>query len=296
MFKFLFWSILFVLAATLAIPAFIANTNPRIILNMWNENELPHHFRTAKTPFKETTHPIPSRLGLDRLKVSGSSQFSLNGLKAVLSAIPSSKVTFIDLRQESHGFLNGIGVSWYSDRDWANKGKTLNQIQEDEWNRLKQTIDQKIAFMFISKKYPLPFYVQTVSTEQEVVKSHGMGYIRIPVTDHLKPSPAAVDEFIQTITSLPNDTWIHIHCAAGEGRTTQFMTMYDMMQNASYVSMEDIFKRQWLIGGIDLHLFNKKDWKLPYDVEKIEFLNLFYQYCKENPQFQVPWSSWIIEP
>lgn len=293
MFKFIFWSILFVLATVMAIPMFISQTKPRLILNMWNEEQLPRHFRTAKSPFKFQTKPIPTRLGLDRLKLSGSSQFSINGYKAILAAIPSSKVTFIDLRQESHGFVDGIGVSWYGDRDWANKGKTLPQIQEDEWNKLNKALEQKYVFMFVGKKYPLPFYVRDVFTEMEIVKESGMGYIRIPVTDHLKPSPEAVDDFINAINSLPNDTWIHIHCAAGEGRTTTFMTMYDIMQNAHHVKLEDIFKRQWLIGGLDLLSTDKNDWKLPYEIERIEFLKEFYRYCKEDPQFQISWSEWI---
>ena len=292
MFKFLFWSILFVFAGFFTVPLFISHPSPQLVLNMWNEQTLPRHFRKASDPFIETSNPLPSRLGLDNLKISGSAQYSINGLKTILNSLPSSKMTVLDLRQESHGFMNGMAVSWDGDRDWANKNKTLAQIQEDEWNRLQKTLDQKLAFIAVYKKYPFPFYIRNVDTEEDVVNSLGPGYFRIPVTDHLKPSDAAVDEFIRFVKGLPKDTWIHFHCAAGEGRTTTFMAMYDMMQNASQVNFEDIIKRQWLIGGLNLTAIKKNDWKLPYEVERLQFLAKFYQYCKENPLFFMPWSSW----
>lgn len=38
------------------------------------------------------------------------------------------------------------------------------------------------------------------------------------------------------------------HCEAGEGRTTAYMAMYDMMKNPD-VSLKDILYRQHLLGG-----------------------------------------------
>lgn len=292
MFKFLFWSILFVLGVFLTIPLFISYSKPLLILDTWNEHKLPRNFRKASDPFEDNGLPLPTRLGLDNLKISGSAQFSMNGLKEVLANISYPQVAVLDLRQESHGFIDGIGISWYGDRDWANKGKTKSQILEDEVNRIHHALERKVSFIYVNKKYPLAFYVLDGHTEAEVAKMMGAEYYRIPVTDHLKPNPEAVDNFIKLINTFSQDTWIHLHCAAGEGRTTTFMTMYDMIHNARYVKLEDIFKRQWLIGGQNLLDLKKNDWKLPYERERIEFLEMFYQYCKENPRFLIPWSSW----
>jgi hypothetical protein len=38
----------------------------------------------------------------------------------------------LDLRGESHDFVGGTAVSWFSSRDWANKDKTPEQISNDE--------------------------------------------------------------------------------------------------------------------------------------------------------------------
>ncbi len=56
--------------------------------------------------------------GLNTLNISGSKQFSEQNLPLIISNIKTSlPITVVDLRQESHGFINGLPVSW------ANKKK-----------------------------------------------------------------------------------------------------------------------------------------------------------------------------
>ena len=38
----------------------------------------------------------------------------------------------VDLRQESHGFLNGNAISWYGTRNAANEGKIGRQIEAEQ--------------------------------------------------------------------------------------------------------------------------------------------------------------------
>lgn len=74
-------------------------------------------------------------------------------------------------------------------------------------------------------------------------------YVRFTATDHLWPDAGEIERFRRFAANLPKDAWLHFHCVAGEGRTTAFMTMYDMLKNPD-VPYEDIVLRQLRIGGV----------------------------------------------
>lgn len=258
--------------------------------------ELPRNFRISAKTFPADYENPPSREGLDALPTSGSGQFSQEGLIALYKQIGSpDQLIVIDLREECHGFLNGNAVSWFADRDASNVGKTLSQIQSDEstllQNLLKepqiivQKITQKKLNGSIGISVPITYYPKTVQTEQKLVESNKFKYIRIPVTDHYRPSQTAIDQFLAFYRQLPPDAKVHIHCNAGDGRTTTFLTMFDMLRNASKVSFEDIIARQHLIGGINLmKLPPHESWKYNPAKARADFIQEFYQFAKNYKQ------------
>lgn len=277
-------------------PVFVVTGKPLLIVNMWDEEAVPKNFRICTDTLPEKNDLKPSLTGLKELHASGSAQFSEKSLHTILTKLPSKQVTIVDLRAESHGFINGNAVSWFVERDWINKGKTLNEILEDEKNRLKQIANYPLVIVYASKKFPVPLWLKNTNTEPEFVSTLGLGYLRIPVTDHMKPSDSDVDQFIHFIKGLPKDSlWLHFHCAAGEGRTTTFLVMYDMMRNATKVKLQDIFLRQYLLGGINFLDETPKDWRKNYVEERKLFLRQFYVYCQQNPLFQKSWSSWASD-
>ncbi len=84
--------------------------------------------------------PTTNRLGLETLSISGSAQFSREGLRQLQEKLAGKKLLVVDLRQESHGFLNGWPVSWYADHDWANLGKTLKEVESfSKWKQLNHS-------------------------------------------------------------------------------------------------------------------------------------------------------------
>lgn len=277
-------------------PIFVNTGKPLLTVNMWNEEELPKKFRMCTDTLKQENGLNPSTTGLKELQASASAQFSENSLHAIIRKLPSSQITIVDLRQESHGFINGIAVSWYVERNWINKGKSLTEIREDERTRLGQVANYPIAILYTGKKFPVPIWVRNTKNEEEVVVTRHLGYLRIPVTDHLKPSDQDVDLFISFVKSLPrNSLWLHFHCAAGEGRSTTFLAMYDMMHNATKVKLQDIFLRQYLLGGINFLNETSTDWRKKYIEERKLFLRQFYVYCQQNPLFQKSWTTWLSE-
>jgi hypothetical protein len=99
----------------------------------------------------------------------------------------------------------------------------------------------------------------------------------------MAPPQAEIDRFVKLVEHMDKNTWLHVHCAAGSGRTTTFMAFFDMMHNAHAVSFEDIINRQWLIGGFQL--INGKPsaaWKAQYAKERLKVIRQFYDTWKNK--------------
>jgi hypothetical protein len=268
---------------------------PLIInLNMDNTATFPKNFRVVNDGLSCSVSNPPSFQGLIELNASASGQFSEQSLIVMLQAIPSKNIMIVDLRQESHGFINGKAVSWYSENNWANKDKTLDQILDDENSRLNHLTQDSYASVY-REGSPARINVEETYSEAELTAKYNLEYYRIPATDHLKPSDQNVDLFIALINSKPDDLWLHFHCAAGRGRATTFFVMYDMMKNAKSVSFSDIILRHSLIGGKDLLEFPHptSSWKYPFHVERMEFLKEFYNFCVERETPEQRWSAWL---
>lgn len=116
-----------------------------------------------------------------------------------------------------------------------------------------------------------------------------MNYLRIPVVDNERPTDEMVDNFILFITSLKGENWLHFHCDMCIGRTTTFMSMYDMMKNSNNIEFINILKRQALLGNINFETFEEKGIRL-------DFLKNFYQYARNNnDNFKTLWSTLVKE-
>jgi len=272
---------------------------------------LPRNFRTMEdefhAPYKKDMDDsyVPTREGLERLCASGSGEFSASGLQSLLEALAEKTqmaICIVDLREESHGFFDGTAVSWYGERDWGNVGLTQEEALADEAERIHGAAGQMMTVAHLGgEKNPLDeheIFVEEAQTEKELVEAAGLRYKRITATDHIWPSPAAVDEFVQFYKSLPEDIWLHFHCQAGEGRTTEFLAMYDILKNPA-VPLQDILYRQCLLGGSYVAHVEPEGstyWKVPYYVEKAKHIALFYRYVQENEGagFAVSWSAWLL--
>lgn len=283
-------------------------------LDAENKDKLPRTFRTANSPFltgrdgKKTGKDFtaaPTRAGLDKLYASGSGQFSEKGLQALLPVLrrqAKGPIYIVDLRQETHGFFNGTAVSWYGKRDWGNIGKSRDAVLSDEQQRLQAVKGKSpvVAALDDDKNpiAPQPMKIDSALSEKELAQRYGLHYYRITATDHVWPSAEQVDSFIRFTKTLPENAWLHFHCEAGKGRTTAFLTMYDMMKNPD-VPLGDILSRQYLLGGnyVAYEIKNPKpgQWKAPYYQEKARMIAAFYQYVQaaRADGCSISWSSWL---
>ena len=214
--------------------------------------------------------------------------------------LSKTSIYIVDLRQESHGFANGVPVSWYEEHNHANFGKSVSEIEQDEVNKLKLILGRQTEFVPLGKhdeailsKLTMP--VENVQNERHAAESSGFKYVRFAAADMVFPDPAVVDDFIKFYFSLPQKHWLHFHCHAGHGRTTTFLVFYDILTYPD-LSLEEIVQRQKSLGGSDLlAVSGDDDWYSEKNRERAEKLRQFYRYVKEQraSKFAVSWSNWL---
>ena len=279
-------------------PVLIWDVNPKLT------NSLPRNFRTSDDPLKTNKGETPVTTGLSELHASGSGEFTAESLRLLL-ARTRGPVTVFDLRQETHIFVNDLPVSWYASRDWANVGRSQSAIETGETARVESLkpgseiavrAGEAVKHGDADSAMPEGVTVELARTEEEIVGVAAARYVRVAVTDHACPLDDALDRFILAVRVLPQGAWAHFHCEAGLGRTTTFMVLYDMLRNATRVSLQDIVRRQAILGyGYDvLQPTEPENWKAPYIAERAEFIRVFYDYARANPNGQPKlWSEWL---
>ncbi len=245
----------------------------------------------------------PSLEGLDRLNISGSAQFSepqFHQLAKTLRKLAKGKQIYvIDLRQESHVFLNGNPISWYEEHNWANAGLSLAQIRRDEAERFGALIGQTIDVYGVShdsRSGHTKITVHSCVMEQTAVEDENFVYLRLPAPDLSWPPPELIDAFIEFVKGIDmKHSWLHFHCHAGTGRTGIFMMLYDKLKNPT-VPMADIAIRHALTGSeYPLYSSGSNSFHGRLDAEKARMMPLLFQYVEENraSDYAVTWSDWL---
>jgi protein-tyrosine phosphatase len=274
-----------------------------------NEHDLyPRKYRSSDQALSD---PRICRTGLGTLWTSGSSQFNYEQIKRIIDeiclkhGIIPTQIIEVDLRQEHHLFLNGKPISEFSPCFSGNSGKIAGQVLEGEKNlrdRLKRypilllhKVKKKHGCTNLGETEIIQEEVDDLATEQEIAERLGICYVRFSVQDHFPPDATTVDQFISFIRTLPANTWLHFHCRGGNGRTSTFMVMYDMIRNHAYLAKEDFFNRQVALGGKDLNKSTKKTKPLRVSAENRRiFIHHFYDYVMATDGYrQQGWSEWL---
>ena len=237
--------------------------------------------------------------GLDTLNISGSVQFSVSQFRTLADDLrrlaDGRQIVIVDLRAESHCFLNGVPVSWQEMNNWGNLFLTLDEIEADEAERFEPLLGQTVQVSgTLPSSEPSEITVTSVMSEKELVESEGFTYLRIDCSDHSFPTPAEIDAFIDFVKSVDtDDTWFHFHCGGGKGRTGVFMMLYDKMKNPQ-VSDKDIMYRQAQMGS-NYPIYTGTDANAPMYAEKAEMTPILYRYVEENAAdgYAVSWTEWL---
>lgn len=241
--------------------------------------------------------------GLDTLNISASAQFSESQFRTLADDLrrlaDGKQIVIVDLRAESHCFLNGIPISWQEMNNWGNMFLTLDEIEAKEAEQFEPLLGQTVqvsAMVAGGAGEPSEITVESVMSEKELVESEGFTYLRLDCTDHTCPTPSEIDAFIDFVKSIDmDDTWFHFHCGGGKGRTGTFMMLYDKMKNPQ-VSDKDIMYRHAQMGA-SYPLYTGSGSNAAMYAEKAEMTPLLYEYVAENAAagYPVSWSEWLSE-
>lgn len=232
---------------------------------------------------------LPMRLrDIPTLNISGSAQFTKDQLLNLKNSINKDNICIVDLRQESHGMINDLAISFLNPYKDLNNGFTTEQTIKAENSLLnKIKIGNTIQLYKHTGIFIKDITVDFISNESQLVTEANMQYKRFAVKDNSAPNPDIVDEFVEFIKNKPDDIHLHFHCAAGKGRTTSFMVMYQAMKNNSNLTLEQLLSYQYNIGGVNLH-----DNNIQYN-----FLEDFCNYVQKNKDsnYSISYSQWIKE-
>ena len=264
-----------------------------------------YEFIEAKEKYNLDNDYVIDETGLDNLNISGSRQFSVTQFIQLATKLDEvakgKKIYIIDLRQENHSLINGYPVSYFKQHNWANKDLSIKQIQDNQKKYFSNLENKKLTAYLkgdeeeASKEY-VELIVEENISEKQLVEDYGYEYLNIPCIDHVWSSSENIDTFIEFVKGIDTDnTWLHFHCVAGEGRTGTFMCLYDMMKNPD-VSMKDIMYRQTKLGSnYPLYLQQEDDWKKDLYKQKADYFVLLYEYVQENHlnNYEVSWSDWL---
>jgi len=240
-----------------------------------------------------------------KLYVSGSAQPNLKDFEYIIAQAQQfvknhNKIFIVDLRQEPHALLNDNAVSWFGFRNqvaYSLEQQLILQLFLAKTANVYRAVDKLEDGFFIPKNYST-VAIHKVVTEQQAVEELGVKYQRFLVADHFAPEAKQVDLFVQFIKNLPKDAWVHFHCRGGKGRTTTFMVLYDIIKNAHLLPLDDILRRQYNLGGINLSeplvRVIRKKWKEPAAKDRYGFIKKFYKYVLDPEGYNKQnWSEWL---
>jgi len=184
------------------------------------------------------------------LRASGSHQLDAAPFAGAIDLIAGEgpelrRVLVVDLREESHVFVDGRAMSWCADKDWSNVGQSSAWIARDERCQVEklETAPDQLLYAIqkdgdgrVQVRGASTLHVTRAETEETVLADFRsrltVSYLRLSVTDHCAPEDDVVRVFLEKLGNVDVETWVHFHCHGGDGRTTTFLTMYDMLNVA----------------------------------------------------------------
>ncbi len=212
--------------------------------------------------------------GLQDIHASGGSPTCFTSLKWKLRHV-DGPIIIVDAMSEYHGFIKSIPTA------------LLGYHKPAKFKHLVR------RFLLTGSTDVHP---ELVISEEEEAKKYDLGYRKVSISSTFISSDEDIDNIIAFYDSIPENTWLHFHCSHGKGRTSLMLVMLDTMKNAPQVSLEDIVKRQHLLGSENL--FNTEVWENgTYTKEQLEnrkkFIEDFYAFiCQRKAGGLQKWSDW----
>ena len=230
--------------------------------------------------FRTTQDKLPDSVevdltGLRQLQASGGSVPRFSDLSKRLSHIKEKKIIF-DVMNEFHGYVNGVPSNFL--------GYHLDKPGP-------RHIPRRLLITGTTKLCP-----ELLVSEEDEAKKYNFGYKNVSIGSKFMAPDANVDEFVNFFDTLDENTWVHFHCVQGKGRTSMALIMFDTMKNAPRVALEDIMKRQYLLGSVNLYdtaIWKKASYTTKMLEDRLNFITDFYRFiCQRKAGGIQLWSDW----
>ncbi|MDP3371832.1 MAG: hypothetical protein Q8S21_02955 [Candidatus Paracaedibacteraceae bacterium] len=258
---------------------------------------------SAQSQFIENDHKkngLKHLRYIDDLFASGSEQFSENQLALIIKdiiarGIHPSKILIVDLREEAHFFANGVPFTvtdvhenpseafLFPNEERIQKGLMAEaevrldprKLDIDHYSNWKKSMKKHLKPKRALNK-PLMLKKPMIEREVQLCNRYGVQYWRMPLTDHYPPDKAAIEIFVKMVRDLPKGTWLHIHCRGGEGRTTTFLSILEMLRMPHH-SLYDILTKQHKIGGKDLLQVPEEENRKKAAIDRLDVIRDVYE-------------------
>lgn len=232
-----------------------------------------YRFRTSRDEISVVS--AVDLTGLRELNLSGSNQIVFRDLSKKLEDF-RLPVYILDLSSDSPGYIGEFTADFF--------GYPLPSPKIKHYIR---------RFLILRR---LNISESDVRTEAQVAASYRFGYFHIPLKARIIPQSDFVDTFVKALESIPQQAWIHTHCQSGRGRTSLAMVMVDIFKNHDKVSLDNILKRQYLLGSQDLadtSLWRNGTYTQKMLNDRKAFVISFYHYIKQRQAGGITsWSEW----
>lgn len=258
------------------------------------------NFRTTDQPFVRSADSLPTRKGLDTLRASGSGLLMETALNRTFG--PTHAPLFVvDLRPHSLHYYRGIPLRWFGLHVDVETGAIRPRHEKagttfkKRLNALGQTLKWRLRQAHYGAT-PQTLTLSHLESEESMVRRLGFGYVNIDGDRHTVHTDAGVDRFLGFLDTLPPRVWVHFHCGAGRGRTTIFMTLYDIYRHGREAPLSDIVRRQYLLGGEDMFdtvPWPNGTWTAQSLADRKQLMIDFHRYVNDPQGLgKTPWSTW----
>jgi hypothetical protein len=236
-------------------------------------------------------------------------------------------ITVIDHREEPHLHIKGIPatgysvsgivykdsnvglpMSLYAPGDAFSKGKSNLGAEKTETTLIRGIQTHKVITLISigDKNYGMiqsgkatSLAVEEAYSERDLAHRLGVGYGRIPITDHCAMEGEDGNFLRLAYDGQSTKSYVIHHCRGGKGRTQTGLTTRDMMRNHDKgLSLTEFVLRQYLIGGTNtfgvLAADPIDDWKMPRAFERAQAITNFYHYAHHSPQgVRTMYDDWL---
>lgn len=208
-------------------------------------NSFPHPKRIFSKDFSSCIQTVTLPSG--QYPFSGGGRVNFAQMDRLNKSHPGN-VMVVNLREDDGYYRGDHPISYYG-----------MYFQNNEL-QINNTSKQNKQWLFSLRRWleGLPSHIEELrkekyNTEQEGLENIGVHYTNFELErKDFAVNWGFVDQAVDIFEKIPENTWVHFHCAGGRGRTTSMAMLYDIFRNGKTTPLSDVFRHHYCLGGEDI--------------------------------------------